>query len=90
MYFLFLDSENLALSHGVDCCCYHVIEEVDRPVERLTDACDVLKPLETTVVLIDDIAGKASCGDGITSQHTHGHQDLKHSLHAVREKYCII
>lgn len=65
---------------------YHVIKEVNSPVEGLTDAGDVLEPLGTAVVLVDFINGKAGHCDGITRQHTDRHEELEHSLDAVEKQ----
>lgn len=42
---------------------YHVIKEVNSPVEGLTDASYVLEPLGAAVVLVHFIDGKAGCCD---------------------------
>lgn len=64
--------------------CYHVIKEVDCPIEGLANACDVLEPLGSAVVLTDFIDGKAGSCDGVPCQHAYSHEDLKQSLDAVK------
>lgn len=68
-------------------CFYHVVEEVDGPVEGLADAGDVLEPLGATAVLADLIDGKAGGGDGEARQHAQAHQDVKDPLNAVGKKW---
>lgn len=64
--------------------CYHVIKEVDGPIEGLANACDVLEPLGSAVVLTDFIDGKAGRCDGVPCQHAYSHEDLEQSLDAVK------
>lgn len=64
--------------------CYHVIKEVDCPIEGLANACDVLEPLGSAVVLTDFIDGKAGSCDGVPCQHTYSHEDLEQSLDAAK------
>lgn len=66
---------------------YHVIEEVDGPVEGLADAGNVLEPLGATVVLIDLVDGEAGGGDGEARQHAHAHQDVKDPFDAAGRKW---
>lgn len=66
--------------------CYHVIEKVHSPVERLADTGDVLEPLWAAVVLFDFIDGKTGCCDWVTRQHTYSHKHLEQSLNTVRKE----
>lgn len=69
---------------------YHVVEEVDNPVDRLADASDVLEHLGSALVLVDFIDGETGCGYWVADHHTHRNEDLKHSLYAVGRQYIII
>lgn len=90
MIYTHKDSQLIRCLPGFHCVeirrCYHVIEEVDGPVEGLADACDVLQPLGATVVLTDFVDGETCSGDGVTRQHAHSHKDVEHSLNTAGRK----
>lgn len=65
---------------------YHVVEEVDGPVEGLANAGDMLEPLGAAVVLVDLVDGEAGRGDGEARQHAHAHQDVEDPLDAAGRK----
>lgn len=66
---------------------YHVVKEVNGPVEGLADARDVLQPLGAAVLLADDVDGEAGCCDGVACDHTYGHEDLEDGHGAVKTKW---
>lgn len=66
---------------------YHVVEEVDGPVEGLADAGNVLEPLGAAVVLADLVDGEAGGGDGEARQHAQAHQDVEDPLDAAGRKW---
>lgn len=66
---------------------YHVVEEVDGPIEGLADAGNVLESLGATVVLVDLVDGEAGGGDGEARQHAQAHQDVEDPLDAAGRKW---
>lgn len=60
---------------------YHIIEEVDDPVERFTDARDLLESLGACVMFLNLIDDKAGRHDGVASENTESNQDADQTAH---------